>query len=436
MQADARPAPTSRRVEGTYYALTLGSTLAASFIWGINTLFLLDAGLTNLEAFAANAFFTAGMVLFEIPTGVVADTWGRRASYLLGTLTLAVTTALYWLMWVWQAPFWAWALVSVLLGLGFTFFSGAVDAWLVDALRATGHRGALEGVFGRAQVVSGVAMLTGSVAGGIIAQATNLGVPFLVRAGVLVAMLVIAAVLMRDLGFTPVRGATPGAAVREVMRASVRHGLGRPPIRWVMIATPFTAGVGIYAFYALQPYLLELGGDDGAYALAGLAAAIISGASIAGGALAPLVRRLVRRRTTLLLASTATSAAVLVAFFFVQQLWVAIALLAAWGIASSIGQPAQRAYLNDMIPSQQRATVLSFHSLLGSAGGVVIQPALGRAADVGGYGLSLLWGGVISALALPFLALSRAQHDPADTAVAPGEVAAELGDDATGDDGR
>ena len=414
--------PTPRRVEGTYYALTLGSTLAASFIWGINTLFLLDAGLTNLEAFAANAFFTAGMVIFEIPTGVVADTWGRRASYLLGTVTLAVTTFAYWVMWVQQAPFWAWAIVSVLLGLGFTFFSGAVDAWLVDALRATGYRGALETVFGRAQVVAGVAMLTGSVAGGIIAQATDLGVPFLVRAGVLVAMLVIAAVLMRDLGFTPVRGATPMAAVRDVMRSSVRHGLGRPPIRWLMIAAPFTTGVGIYAFYALQPYLLELGGDDGAYALAGLAAAVISGASIAGGALAPVVRRLVRRRTTLLLASAATSAAVLVEFFFVRELWVAIALLAAWGIASSIGQPAQRAYLNDMIPSAQRATVLSFHSLLGSAGGVAIQPALGRAADVGGYGFSLLWGGIISTIAIPFLAASRAQRDPADTAVAPGEV--------------
>ncbi len=414
--------PTPRRVEGTYYALTLGSTLAASFIWGINTLFLLDAGLTNLEAFAANAFFTAGMVIFEIPTGVVADTWGRRASYLLGTVTLAVTTFAYWVMWVQQAPFWAWAIVSVLLGLGFTFFSGAVDAWLVDALGATGYRGALETVFGRAQVVAGVAMLTGSVAGGVIAQATDLGVPFLVRAGVLVAMLVIAAVLMRDLGFTPVRGATPMAAVRDVMRSSVRHGLGRPPIRWLMIAAPFTTGVGIYAFYALQPYLLELGGDDGAYALAGLAAAVISGASIAGGALAPVVRRLVRRRTTLLLVSAATSAAVLVAFFFVRELWVAIALLAAWGIASSIGQPAQRAYLNDMIPSAQRATVLSFHSLLGSAGGVAIQPALGRAADVGGYGFSLLWGGIISTIAIPFLAASRAQRDPADTAVAPGEV--------------
>ena len=59
---------------------------------GHQHLFLLDAGLSNLEAFAANSFFTAGMVLFEIPTGVVADTWGRRTSYLLGTITLASST--------------------------------------------------------------------------------------------------------------------------------------------------------------------------------------------------------------------------------------------------------------------------------------------------------------------------------------------------------
>src|SRR5215216_3356408 len=138
-------------IQRTYLLLMLGNTLAASLIWGINTIFLLDAGLTNLEAFAANAFFTVGMVLFEVPTGVVADTVGRRASFLLGTLVLSGATVLYWLMWVWQAPFWAWALASILLGLGFTFFSGAVEAWLVDALRATGFTGELEPVFGRGQ---------------------------------------------------------------------------------------------------------------------------------------------------------------------------------------------------------------------------------------------------------------------------------------------
>jgi MFS family permease len=100
----------ARRIQRVYLTLLLGNTLAASFIWGINTLFLLDAGLSNLEAFAANAFFTAGMVVFEVPTGVVADVWSRRVSYLLGTLTLAASTVLYWLLWVMKAPFGPWAM--------------------------------------------------------------------------------------------------------------------------------------------------------------------------------------------------------------------------------------------------------------------------------------------------------------------------------------
>lgn len=124
----------ARRVRRTYLLLTLLSTLAASLIWGINTLFLLDAGLTNTQAFAANAFFTVGQVLFEVPTGVVADVKGRRVSFLLGAITLLVSTLLYLLMWQIRAPFWGWAVSSAVIGLGFTFFSGAVEAWLVDAV--------------------------------------------------------------------------------------------------------------------------------------------------------------------------------------------------------------------------------------------------------------------------------------------------------------
>src|ERR671922_2505447 len=160
--------PTPRSIQSTYLGLLAGNTLAASLIWGINTIFLLDAGLSNLEAFAANAFFTGGMVVFEVPTGIVADTIGRRMSYLLGTLTLSGSSLLYVMLWQIEAPFWAWAVVSLLLGLGFTFFSGAVEAWLVDALPATGFTGDLETVFGRGQIVTGVAMLTGSGGGWVV----------------------------------------------------------------------------------------------------------------------------------------------------------------------------------------------------------------------------------------------------------------------------
>lgn len=408
--------PAARRIQRIYLTLMLGNTLATSFIWGVNTLFLLDAGLTNLEAFAANAFFTLGMVVFEVPTGVVADTVGRRASYLLGTLVLSGGTLLYWLMWVWSAPFWAWALASVLLGLGFTFFSGAVEAWLVDALRASNYTGELEPVFSKGMIVGGIAMLVGSVLGGVVAQFTDLGVPFLLRTGILALMLVVAFVAMRDIGFTPDKSERPLKAVRTVFRGSVKHGLGNPPVRYLMLAAPFTAGVGIYVFYALQPYLLELWGDTGAYSIAGLAAAIVAGSQIVGGVLAPRVRRLFTKRTTVLIIAGAIGVCLLLALGFTTNFWVALAILTVWGVVSSIDDPIRRAYLNDLIPSRQRATVLSFESLMGNVGGIGIQPVLGRVADVNGYAFSLVVGGVISAVAVPFMVLSRRQHAAADSA--------------------
>jgi len=408
--------PRARRIQRTYLTLLLGNTLAASFIWGINTLFLLDAGLSNLEAFAANAFFTAGMVLFEVPTGVVADTWGRRTSYLLGTATLSISTFLYYLMWLVNGPFWAWAVVSVFIGLGFTFFSGAVEAWLVDALRHAGYEGPMELVFGRGQMVGGVAMLGGSVLGGVVAQATTLGVPFLLRVGILLAMFGVAYRLMHDLGFTPQGMTRPLHATREVLSASVEHGLGNPPVRWVMLSAPFVGGVGIYAFYAMQPYLLELYGDPEAYSVAGLAAAIIAGAQVLGGFLAPRIRSLFRRRTTVPVLATFVSAAVLALLGITNAFWLALVLLVVWALLFSAEFPVRQAYLNDMIPSQQRATVLSFDSLMGSSGGVVIQPVLGRVADVSGYATSFVVGAAIQLLAAPFLVASRRERAPADTA--------------------
>jgi MFS family permease len=423
--------PLATRIQRTYLTLLLGNTLAASFIWGINTLFLLDAGLSNLEAFAANAFFTAGMVVFEVPTGVVADTWGRRTSYLLGTLTLSGSTLLYFFMWQLEAPFWSWAAVSMLLGLGFTFFSGAVEAWLVDAMHFAEYEGDLEAVFGRGQMVSGVAMLGGSVAGGVIAQATSLGVPFLLRVAVLLLMFGVAFQLMRDLGFTPARDASPIRAVRNVFMTSLDHGLKNRPVRWVMLAAPFTSGVGFYAFYAMQPYLLELWGDEEAYAVAGLAAAIVAGSQIAGGYLAPRIRAQFERRTTALILGTVVSSLVLVLLAFTDHFWVALGLLVAWGLVFAAEMPIRQAYLNGMIPSQQRATVLSFDSLMGSTGGVVIQPVLGKTADVYSYATSYVVGAAFQALAVPFLFLSRRERSPSDAMVGtpPAEAAAAVAGD-------
>ena len=406
--------PTPRSIQRTYLLLLLGNTLAASLIWGINTIFLLDAGLSNLEAFAANAFFTAGMVIFEVPTGIVADTIGRRTSYLLGTLTLSGSSLLYVMLWQIEGPFWAWAVVSLLLGLGFTFFSGAVEAWLVDALTATGFQGRLETVFGRGQIVTGAGMLSGSVAGGFIAQQVSLGTPFVLRAAILVVMFVAAFRLMHDVGFTPEKGGRPLAEMRKIASNSIEYGWRVPAVKWLMVEALFTGGVGIYGFYALQPYLLELYGDPTAYQIAGLAAAIVAGAQILGGVAAPRIRRLFHRRTTALLAMLALSVVTLAMVGTVQSFWPVIGFTVVWGLLFAATMPIRQTYINGMIPSRQRATILSFDSMMSSSGGVWAQPVLGRAADVWGYPASYLMSAGISALALPFLALSRRQKAPAD----------------------
>lgn len=410
----------SRHIQRVYLLLLLLHTLAASLIWGINTLFLLDAGLSNAEAFAANAFFTGGMVVFEVPTGVVADTRGRKISYLLGTLTLTVATLVYVVMWHASAPFWAWALTSAFLGLGFTFFSGAVEAWLVDALTFSGYfreRGELERVLAKGEIVEGIAMLTGSLAGGVLAQMTSLGVPYLVRAVVLVASFALALALMQDVGFTPHRDKRVVQEVKNVIRGSIEHGLAHPPVRWVMLEAPFTTGVTFYAFYAMQPYLLELYGDEEAYAIAGLAAAIIAGAQIVGGLLVPYIRRLFRRRTSVLLVGTALSTVMLAMMGLMPSFWIVTTLLVVWGLMFAALLPVRQAYLNGAIPSDQRATVLSFDSLLGSTGAVGAQPLLGRAADVWGYPASYLLSAGLQAMALPFLWLARRERGPSDAIV-------------------
>ncbi len=403
-----------QNIQTIYLYLVGGNTLATSFIWGINTIFLLNAGLSNFQAFLANAFYSVGYVIFEVPTGIIADTYGRRLSYLLGALTLAISTALYLYMWHIQGPFWGWALSSMILGLGYTFFSGATEAWLVDALKATNFKGSLENVFAKGQIVGGAAMLTGAILGGLIAQYSNLGVPYILRSAVLMINFAMAFVLMQDLGFTPSRPKNPIHEMKKIFNKSIDLGIKNPPVRWIMLTAPFATGVSFYVFYALQPFLLELYGDEKAYAVAGLIAALTGFSQIAGGILASRIRKLFSKRTSAIFAGTFLTGLILILVSQINNFWGAIGLIFLWGLMFAAIGPIRQAYLNGLIPSAQRATVLSFDSLLGSAGAVGIQPALGKTADIYGYPMSYAVSSIFQWAALPFIYLARREKPKSD----------------------
>ncbi len=406
----------ARRIRTVYLVLSQFVWLPTSLIVGVNTLFLLDGGLSNVEAFTANAIYTLGLVLFEIPTGMIADTWGRRTSYLIGAGVQLVGNLLYVWMWYTHGPFWGWALASLLLGFGYTFFSGALEAWLVDALKHAGYEGELDPIFAKNQIVTGVAMLVGTIAGGYIAQIAALGVPYLVRAALQAVSFVVAFVLMKDIGFSREHVVHYGKRVKALAKAGWRYGLENRPVRWVMLAAPFYMGTGIYGFYAAQPYLLELFGDQTAIGVAGIAAAGIATTQVAGGFAVPLIRRHVRRRTHVLLACASLTTVSLLLMGLIQVFAVVVVLLVLWAVSYAVNLPVRQAFINAQIPSRERATVLSFDSMVNSTGGVAFQPILGRVADMSGYATSYLVSGAIAFVGLPFLLLARRENVRADAA--------------------
>jgi predicted MFS family arabinose efflux permease len=231
---------------------------------------------------------------------------------------------------------------------------------------------------------------------------------------VLAFTFVAAALWMRDLGFTPDRSKGIRAQVRMVLRASIDNGWRNPPVRWLMLAGLFNGGVGMYAFYALQPFLLQLYGDERAFGVAGVIAALVAGTQIAAGLAAPLLRRMASRRTHVLLGTTLVSAVCLLAMGFMSSFPVALAVVVVWSFSFWAASPFRDAYVNALIPSAQRATVLSFDNLMDSAGGALAQPMLGRVADASGYPASYLVCSAIQAVALPFVALARREDAPSD----------------------
>ncbi|MGH7568548.1 MAG: MFS transporter [Gemmatimonadales bacterium] len=410
----------SGRIIRTYFAITGLFNLAMSLIWGIDTLFKMGAGLDIMQVMLTNAAFTFGMMVFEIPTGVVADTVGRRVSLLLCLGTLFVTTLLYVAI-AWQGwGFWPFMGVSVFLGLGYTFYTGAVDAWLVDALKATGYTEPLEPVFARGQMVFGAAMLLGTISGGLLGQ-VNLSLPYVVRAAVVVPLFALAWLAMPEPGYTPraLQLKRVPAEMRRVFVEGMRYGLSHPVVRPVMLASLVNMSFMIFGFYSWQRYFLDLLGRDLVW-VNGLIAALLALSLIAGNALVPPVTRLVRTRTGVLIFSAIVQALTAMACGALGlgaagggpsgtpvRFYIVVGLYLVYGIALGLASPVKQGYLNVHIPSAQRATIISLDSFFANLGGVAGQSGWGYVARMRSIAAAWVGAGAALLIGVPLYWLAR-----------------------------
>ena len=383
----------------------------------MNTLFLLDAGLTLFEVFLANAAFSAGMVIFEVPTGVIADTLGRRASVVVGSLVLAAATMGYVALSFAETGVIPYMAVSVAMGLGFTFQSGAVEAWVVDAIHSVDPGRELDSVFARAQSVTAGAMLVGTIGGGVLGQA-DLAIPFVARAGVLLILFVLAMRLMSDLGFerrTVTLRSLPAETAR-VARVGVSHGWRVRSLRYLMAASFLQTGFFFWAFYVWQPHLLDLLARDAIW-VAGLFSGLLSLAMMGGNAIVGWATRFCGKRTTLMMWALAVEGASAIGVGMTSEFWVAAPLFLVGVAAIGVMIPVRQAYFHQMVPTQERATVLSFDSMIANAGGVAGQAGLGGLGDARSVQAGFVVGGLATLLAIPMVAAVRSMEEQADVIV-------------------
>lgn len=162
-----------------YLFLTLVKRMGISFISATYVMFLISRGLNLFEVNLVNFVFFTTLFFCEIPTGAVADVFGRKASFVVSCFLLSTSMFLYSAM----GSFWGFAFAEFVAAMGFTFSTGAFQAWVVDKLQNENYKGSLGSVFVKEQQITHVAGIIGALLGAFLAD-KNIVFPWIAGGGV------------------------------------------------------------------------------------------------------------------------------------------------------------------------------------------------------------------------------------------------------------
>jgi len=379
-------------------------------------------GLSIGEIGAVFAVHSVVLIAFELPSGALADTVGRRRVMLAGAALTVVSLLLFAV---------AQSLVAFmasvgLLAAGRALISGSLEAWYVDSLRLLDPSAPLTRGLSRGTAAEGIAMALGAlVAGGLVTLAgsgeggdgalSGYGVAALAGALAAVAYLVAIAALVHE---SPEQRHAAAAGVSIGRRAAVvfataRREFAESVVVRVVVITGVALGMSFTAVELLwQPRLADLLSDSGShgFAFGGLGAAAMVAVAIGAALSVRLNRRLgVRVGYLLALAFAAVCVALLGAPQSVAG-FVLVYLLAYFGMG--LAEPMHFELLNDAVGATARATLISAESLATQAGALVANLSVGVLASSRGPALAWALAGTLLtvtalAVAVPLLGAPR-----------------------------
>jgi len=372
--------------------------------WPIWVIYLQqDRGLSLTQITALDAPFLLVVILAEVPTGAVADRFGRKTSLVLGSLMFALAVYIFGI-----ADNYPVILLSYTAwGLAQTFQSGADGALLYDSLKAIGREDDFQRINGRLWAITSLSVLIAILIGAPIAEATSLSFPVILSAGI--ALLAIpVAVSMHEPRHAQNEDAEP---YLQMVRRGVGEAWRKPALRYVIIFSGFVFGVTFAPLIFLQPFLREhdVGiGDLGLWQAPVRAAGIVS---------ALLAYRFVARAGQRV-AFLAMPLALAACYFFlsgVDAAWAFAAFLPV-GLVAGMQNTVLTTYVNRRIPSERRATMLSVQSVAGSIFLAVMEPLGGVIADTLGLQPLFLIFAAITIVVAPALLLLWNRAEAAELA--------------------
>ena len=382
----------------------------ASFFWTLSftvtaVFFVLELGLSPLELVLVGTAMELAVFVFEVPTGIVADTYGRKRSVVIGMFVIGASFLVVGTATTAAAAIGAYAI----WGLGWTFLSGAFDAWLADEVGEE----RLAGVYHRGAQIDRLAGLLGIGVSVGLAH-IDLRVPILVAGAGTVALGLVLLVAMPETGFRPARreGRSPLAGMAATGREGVRVVRGRPLLLAVLGIAAF-GGMWSETFDRLwEAHFLE---DIGLPGIGDLDPVVWFGILNAGIlVLALIVARPMGKR--LEHAGQATSARVLLgldaflllsalAFALAGSLWLAVTAFWATMVARNVTGPVFQTWVQRSVgETDARATVLSITNQADAVGQWTGGPGLGVLGNVFGIRAALVAGSLCMAPALALYA--------------------------------
>ncbi|MCI5614180.1 MAG: MFS transporter [Agathobacter sp.] len=371
-----------RNIPLDYIDTFIGNLNMQSCVW---VLYLAFRGMNLAQIGILEGIYHAVSIVCEVPSGAMADLLGRKKCMLISRVLIAVSCVIM----LFGNNFWWFALSFGIQALGNNMNSGSEEALIYDSMKAVGNEDAYMGVYGRLNVIIEVSQQIATVVGGILAEVSF---AYCYGASLVIGCLAIVPVIfMEEVPTNQKLEVSVPQLIRQHFKTSFDILKEDRRILKIIVfyAVVFT-GHTLLFFYS-QQYFSDLGYNKIQLSFIMLVVGLVS---CAGALLSEKLYEKLGKKMAYL-------GAFGIAFAFLcygaNNLWISMVSFGVASFCNSMLYPVQSESLNELIPSEQRATLISINSMFFSIGMIVLFPLAGALADVFGLTRILVAIGVLLA---------------------------------------